>query len=62
MEKKIHKIYYGIFHCPVQFTNNPPIRYGWKTLCGEVLWPHWKGSTELKTITCKRCISIGNKQ
>lgn len=30
-------------------------RWGWGTLCGEVFWPTWKGSTNISDVTCKTC-------
>lgn len=59
MKKKIHKILFGRFFCFVGFKDaSNSTDYGWKTACGEVLWPHWRGSTETKDVNCKRCIKV----
>ena len=56
---KIHKIYHGRFWCPI-VTTYRDVEYssyfGWKTNCGEVLWPDWRGTTEMKDVTCERCL------
>jgi hypothetical protein len=30
--------------------------WGWKTACGEYLWPWWRGTTERNGVTCKKCL------
>ena len=55
MPKKIHKIFYA----PDRRTHH----IDWVTLCGEVFWPSWRGTTESLGVTCKRCSQIlANKQ
>lgn len=30
--------------------------WGWQTACGDVFWPTWKGTTNKKDVTCKKCL------
>ena len=30
-------------------------KWGWKTLCGEVFGPKYKGTTNEEDVTCRRC-------
>ena len=59
-KKEIHLICFLRFKWPVHIEKfakpcNENINYGWKTFCGEVLWPEWKGTTERNRVTCQRC-------
>lgn len=52
-KRKIHFIYWAKLYCSVGL-----MKYGWKTWCGEFLWPWWKGTTEIEDVTCKKCQKI----
>jgi hypothetical protein len=62
--KKRHYICWLKFWVPVEFNEQVTSimqshidthRWGWKTLCGEIFWPIWNGTTNKKDVTCGRC-------
>lgn len=65
VEQRIHLIFWGEFKHPVLFCKESAEnmrdeeeahRWGWKTLCGHVLWSHWKGATNWEQVTCDSCM------
>jgi hypothetical protein len=65
-KKVVHWIGWFKFWYPVCFSSVVDKRmdieethtWGYKTACGEPLWPKWEGSTNIKNVTCKRCKKV----
>lgn len=56
MRKVVHKLFWLKFTCAM-----PGMTWGWKTACGEKFWPWFRGTTERKDVTCKRCLKFLDK-